>query len=166
MSKPPRKAPAPAHVDPETFVVPHSVEAEKATLGAAMITSAAADYITDKLSIGCYFRRVHQAIFEAIRTLREQRRGVDFLTLKTELERVGKLEDVGGPSYISQLADGVPASANVAYYADILRDLGFRVAVVGSTPYPGVAAGVVLRQSPQAGFQVAPGEPISIEVSR
>jgi serine/threonine-protein kinase len=50
--------------------------------------------------------------------------------------------------------------------AEILRGHGFRVAVVGSTPYPGVAAGVVLRQSPQAGFQIAPGEPISIEVSR
>jgi serine/threonine-protein kinase len=50
--------------------------------------------------------------------------------------------------------------------ADILRGLGFRVAVVGSRPYPGVAAGVVLRQSPQAGFQIAPGEPISVEVSR
>jgi eukaryotic-like serine/threonine-protein kinase len=50
--------------------------------------------------------------------------------------------------------------------ADILRGHGFRVAVVGSTPYPGVAAGVVVRQSPQAGFQIAPGEPISLEVSR
>ena len=50
--------------------------------------------------------------------------------------------------------------------AGILRDHGFRVAVVGSTPYPGIAAGVVLRQSPQGGFQIGPGEPISIEVSR
>jgi hypothetical protein len=50
--------------------------------------------------------------------------------------------------------------------AEILRGHGFRVAVVGSTPYPGVAAGVVLRQSPQGGFQITPGEPISIEVSR
>ena len=50
--------------------------------------------------------------------------------------------------------------------AEILRGRGFRVAVVGSTPYPGVAAGIVLRQSPQAGFQIGPGEPISIEVSR
>jgi eukaryotic-like serine/threonine-protein kinase len=50
--------------------------------------------------------------------------------------------------------------------AEILRGHGFRVAVVGSTPYPGVAPGVVLRQSPQGGFQIAPGEPISIEVSR
>jgi serine/threonine-protein kinase len=50
--------------------------------------------------------------------------------------------------------------------ADVLRGRGFRVAVVGDHPYPGVPAGVVLRQSPQAGFQISPGEPISLEVSR
>lgn len=50
--------------------------------------------------------------------------------------------------------------------AEILRERGFRVAVVGSNPYPGVAAGVVIRQNPQAGFQIGPGEPISLEVSR
>jgi beta-lactam-binding protein with PASTA domain len=50
--------------------------------------------------------------------------------------------------------------------AELLRSHGFRVAVVGDTPYPGVPAGIVLRQNPQAGFQIAPGEPISIEVSR
>ena len=50
--------------------------------------------------------------------------------------------------------------------AEILRGHGFRVAVVGSTPYPGVAPGIVIRQSPQGGFQIAPREPISLEVSR
>jgi beta-lactam-binding protein with PASTA domain len=50
--------------------------------------------------------------------------------------------------------------------ADLLRARGFRVALVGDHPYPGVPAGIVLRQNPQAGFQIAPGEPISIEVSR
>jgi serine/threonine-protein kinase len=50
--------------------------------------------------------------------------------------------------------------------ADLLRTRGFRASVVGDHPYPGVPAGVVLRQNPQAGFQIAPGEPISLEVSR
>jgi beta-lactam-binding protein with PASTA domain len=50
--------------------------------------------------------------------------------------------------------------------ADILRARGFRVALVGDHPYPGVPSGIVIRQSPQAGFQIAPGEPISLEVSR
>ena len=50
--------------------------------------------------------------------------------------------------------------------AEALRQRGFRASVVGSTPYPGIAAGIVLRQNPQAGFQITPGEPISLEVSR
>jgi serine/threonine-protein kinase len=50
--------------------------------------------------------------------------------------------------------------------SEVLRQRGFRMAVVGSNPYPGIPAGVVLRQNPQAGFQIAPGEPISLEVSR
>jgi eukaryotic-like serine/threonine-protein kinase len=50
--------------------------------------------------------------------------------------------------------------------AELLRNQGVRVAVVGSTPYPGVPPGVVIRQSPRAGFQIAPGEPMSLEVSR
>ena len=50
--------------------------------------------------------------------------------------------------------------------ATVLRSHGFRAAVVGTTPYAGVPAGIVLRQSPQAGFQIAPGEAVSLEVSR
>jgi len=49
---------------------------------------------------------------------------------------------------------------------DLLRAHGFRVTVVGEIPYPGVPAGIVLRQSPSAGFQIGIGEAISLEVSR
>ena len=50
--------------------------------------------------------------------------------------------------------------------ADLLRSRGFRVSVVGDHPYPGVPAGIVLRQSPQGGFQIGTSDPISLEVSR
>jgi beta-lactam-binding protein with PASTA domain len=50
--------------------------------------------------------------------------------------------------------------------ADLLRGRGFRVSVVGDHPYPGVPAGIVLRQSPQGGFQIGMSDPISLEVSR
>jgi eukaryotic-like serine/threonine-protein kinase len=49
---------------------------------------------------------------------------------------------------------------------DLLRARGFRVTIVGELPYPGVPAGIVLRQFPAAGFQIAAGDPISLEVSR
>jgi serine/threonine-protein kinase len=67
-----------------------------------------------------------------------------------------------GASYVMPDLIGV----NGDRAAEILRSRSFRVAVVGSNPYPGVAAGVVIRQSPQAGFQIGPGEPVSLEVSR
>ena len=50
--------------------------------------------------------------------------------------------------------------------AEALRQRGFRASVVAATPYPGIASGVVLRQNPQPGFKIRPGEPISLEVSR
>jgi serine/threonine-protein kinase len=67
-----------------------------------------------------------------------------------------------GSSYVMPDLIGV----NGERAADLLRRRGFRVAIVGSNPYPGVTAGVVLRQNPQAGFQIGPGEPIGLEVSR
>jgi beta-lactam-binding protein with PASTA domain len=55
---------------------------------------------------------------------------------------------------------------NAARVAALMRERGFRVAVVGEQPYPGVPAGTVIRQYPVAGFQVGLGESISLEVSR
>ena len=83
---------------------------------------------------------------------------------KTAAGNVALLVNRGerGASYVMPDLIGV----NGDRAADILRSRGFRVAVVGSNPYPGVAAGVVIRQSPQAGFQIGPGEPVSLEVSR
>ena len=77
---------------------------------------------------------------------------------------VALLVNRGGENATYVMPDLIGVNGDRA--AEILRGHGFRVAVVGSNPYPGVAAGVVLRQSPQAGFQIGPGEPISLEVSR
>jgi beta-lactam-binding protein with PASTA domain len=68
----------------------------------------------------------------------------------------------GGVRYVMPDLIGTPGHR----VADILRSDGFLVAITGETPYPGLPADVVIRQTPQAGFQIAFGEPISLEVSR
>jgi serine/threonine-protein kinase len=50
--------------------------------------------------------------------------------------------------------------------ADALRRRDFPVTIVGSQPYPGVPPGTVVQQQPNGGFQIAAGEPISLEVSQ
>jgi serine/threonine-protein kinase len=83
---------------------------------------------------------------------------------RTGADRVAVLVNRGeyGAGYVMPDLIGV----SVERATVVLRSHAFRVAVVSSAPYPGVPSGIVLRQSPQAGFQIASGEPISIEVSR
>ena len=50
--------------------------------------------------------------------------------------------------------------------ADMLRTLDFRVTISGEAAYPGLPPGIVVRQTPQAGFQVARNAVIALEVSR
>jgi eukaryotic-like serine/threonine-protein kinase len=67
-----------------------------------------------------------------------------------------------GATYVMPDVIGLDASRA----SDLLRGWGFRPSIVGSYPYPGIAPDIVLRQRPNAGFQVAPGDAISLEVSR
>ena len=68
----------------------------------------------------------------------------------------------GGRTYVMPDLIGAPGMRA----ADVLRKQGFTVAVVAESPYPGLPAGIVIRQTPQAGFQVSFGEPISLELSK
>jgi eukaryotic-like serine/threonine-protein kinase len=68
----------------------------------------------------------------------------------------------GGVAYVMPDLIGAPGLRA----ADVLRKQGFTVAIVGESPYPGLPAGIVIRQTPQAGFQVTFGEPISLEISK
>jgi serine/threonine-protein kinase len=68
----------------------------------------------------------------------------------------------GGVIYVMPDLIGTPGGRS----ADLLRKQGFVVAIVAENPYPGLPSGIVIRQTPQPGFQIASGEPISLEVSR
>lgn len=83
---------------------------------------------------------------------------------KTNGEQVALLVNRGERSTTYVMPDLIGVNGDRA--ADVLRTSGFRVSVVGDHPYPGVPAGIVLRQSPQGGYQVSPGDAISLEVSR
>jgi serine/threonine-protein kinase len=85
-------------------------------------------------------------------------------TPKTASERVALLVNRGSKAASYVMPDLIGVNGDRA--AELLRARGFRVGLTGSAPYPGVAAGTIVRQSPPAGFQIAPSEPVSLEVSR
>jgi replicative DNA helicase len=103
-------------------VLPHSLDAEKSVLGAILIQNEAFNHAAELIDSRDFFRDAHRRIFDSMVVLSERNHAIDFITLKEELSRTGQLDEVGGPAYIASLADGVPRSANVEYYARIVKE--------------------------------------------
>src|SRR5687767_11364172 len=102
--------------------LPHNLEAEKSVLGAILIQNEAFNHAAELIDAHDFFRDAHRRIFDKMVALSERGDAIDFVTLKEELGRAGELDEVGGPAYIAALADGVPRSANVEYYARIVKE--------------------------------------------
>jgi replicative DNA helicase len=111
---------------PDTAVaertLPHNLDAERSVLGAILIHNDAFNHAAELIDSRDFFRDAHRRIFERMVALSERGDAIDFVTLKEELSRSGELEEIGGPAYIAALADGVPRSANVEYYARIVKE--------------------------------------------
>jgi replicative DNA helicase len=102
--------------------VPQSVEAERSVLGAILIENTAINRAQEILRQEDFYREPHRKIFKVMTDLSERTTAIDPVTVKEELSRAGDLEAVGGPAYIASLVDGVPRSANVEYYARIVKE--------------------------------------------
>src|SRR3990172_5216612 len=102
--------------------LPHNLEAEKCVLGAILIDTPSFNQAAEVIDAHDFFRDAHRRIFEKMVALSERSEPIDPVTLKDELTRSGDLDDVGGPAYVASLTDGVPRSANVEYYARIVKE--------------------------------------------
>jgi len=112
---------APARVD-ALRVPPHSIDAEQAVLGGLMLDGRAWERIADKLDEGDFYRKDHRLIFRAIGELSNKNMPCDAVTLGEWFDSNGLAELVGGTSYVIQLANSTPSAANIAAYAEIVRE--------------------------------------------
>ena len=102
--------------------LPHNLEAERSILGAILIRNDAFNVAAELIDADDFFRDAHRRVFDKMVDLNERGQAIDLVTLRDELSRSGELEPVGGPAYISSLADGVPRSTNVEHYARIVKE--------------------------------------------
>lgn len=103
-------------------VLPHSVEAEQALLGALLIDRTAYSRVSGVVSGGDLFRADHRAIFGAIAALAAIGEATDVVTVSDRLEQIGKLDPAGGLAYLAKLARDTPTAANVTAYARVVKD--------------------------------------------
>ena len=100
---------------------PQNLEMETAVLGALMNEQDAFGEVAELLKPECFYDRRNQLVYDAIRDLAAKQQPVDVITVVEQLERKGKLEDVGGMSYVAQLSDAVISSAHIEYHARIIQ---------------------------------------------
>lgn len=103
-------------------VPPQSVEAEQAVIGGLMLAPESLDRVGDFLTEHDFYRRDHRLIYRAIRELSEKNKPFDAVTLGEWFEAHGLVEQIGGSSYLIELASTTPSAANIRAYAEIVRE--------------------------------------------
>ena len=102
-------------------VPPQSIEAEQSVLGAMLLDKEAIASATEILTPNDFYNQVNGAIFDAIVKIYQRGEPVDLITLPEQLKNNNILEQVGGVSFISDLANSVPSSSSVRHYAKIVE---------------------------------------------
>ncbi len=99
---------------------PQATELEEVVLGALMLEKDAYVAVCEFLRPECFYKDAHQTIYQSITELSMKQEPVDLLTVSQQLRRMGKLDEVGGQAYISELTAKVASAANVQYHAQII----------------------------------------------
>lgn len=144
-------------------LLPQNIEAEAGVLGSIIIDPEAIVQVSDFLRAEDFYRDAHRTIYEVILQLYEEHAPADFITICDELERLNKLEGVGGASYITSLVNQVPTSGNVEFYGrivertSILRRLIHAAGQIAAIAYEEGDADVALDKAEQLIFEISQG---------
>src|SRR3954454_25187480 len=104
-------------------VPPQNLDAEESVLGAMMLSPGAIAAVSEEIDASDFYRGSHGTIYRAALALYGKGEPVDAITLVDELEERGELEQVGGRVRVHELAALVPATANAAHYALIVKEM-------------------------------------------
>ncbi|QQS64890.1 replicative DNA helicase [Candidatus Saccharibacteria bacterium] len=107
-------------------IPPQSLDAESSLLGALMLDAEAIVKIADIVSADDFYEQRHRYIYEAAKSLYDNHRPIDVLTLTDQLKGADILDEVGGASYITELTNFVPTAAHVEEYANIVATKAMR----------------------------------------
>ena len=103
-------------------VPPHDLEAEQAIIGSMLTDKDAVISAIEVLKEEDFYREDNKAIYSAILNLYNRAEPIDIITVKAELESMGKFEQVGGLEYLAELPEKVPTTANASKYIKIVEE--------------------------------------------
>ena len=113
-----------------TRVPPHDLDAERAVIGAMLVSETAVAAVAERLAAEDFYSEVHRIIYGAMMRLYSRGEPIDQLTLTNELRSVNEFERIGGRAYVFQIVESVPTAANAGRYADIVRGKALLRAII------------------------------------
>ena len=102
--------------------LPHSLEGEQAVLGSMLIDARCIPDVIEQLKPEDFYLRQNREIFETIYSMFTHSQTIDPVTVLDQMRVNGVFDPNTSRSYILQLMDITPTSANVMEYAGIVRD--------------------------------------------
>ena len=114
-------------------VPPHNQDAEKAVIGAMLMSKEAAAAATEILIKEDFFEPRYGLVFEAIKTLSEEGKPVDPVTLREKLRESKAPDELTEPDFIRTLITAVTTSALVRQHAGIVKEKATLRRLIGVT---------------------------------
>ncbi|HUU50064.1 MAG TPA: replicative DNA helicase [Nitrospinota bacterium] len=103
-------------------VPPQNIEAEQAVLGAILQDNEALTKSIEILEEKNFYKEAHRKIYSVMLDLFEKNEPIDLLTVTAMLRKRNQLEGVGGASYLSNLLESSPTSANIEFHAKLIKE--------------------------------------------
>ena len=103
-------------------VPPNDIEAEQAVIGSMLTDQEAVTSSIEVLKEDDFYREDNKIIYKAMLNLYNRAEPIDLITVKSELEAMGKFEQVGGFEYLTELPEKVPTTANAEKYIKIVEE--------------------------------------------
>lgn len=113
-------------------LLPQSVEAEEAVLGAILVNPLSLGRIVEFIKPESFYKPAHKVIYESMLELFKKNEPIDIVTVSEHLRNDEKLEDAGGRAYINDLALNVVTTANVEFYAKIIQEKEIKRALINA----------------------------------
>jgi len=101
---------------------PQNVDAEKALLGAIILKPDVMHDISVTVFPESFYADKHRAIYDAITKIFSKGDPIDTVSVATKLKELNQLDRVGGPTYLTELIETVPAAGNAMYYAEQVQN--------------------------------------------
>lgn len=103
-------------------IPPHSTDAEKSVIGSMLLGREAVTTAVEMLEADDFYNQQYGVIFDAMKELSDGGKPVDIVTLSDELKKKNLPEELTSADFVADLVSAVPTSANVRYYAGIVKE--------------------------------------------